>query len=94
MSHAMQGHSRQTSHNRVICLNVVHRRRKREPNPNSWTAGKSDQSIQKEINPEYSLEGLLLKLKLQHFGHMMQNSDSLVKILFLGKIEGEGGSKG
>ena len=53
-----------------------------------WTARKSNQSILKEINPEYSLEGLMLKLKLQSFGHMMQRADSLEKILMLGKIEG------
>ena len=52
-----------------------------------WTA-RSDQSILKEINPEYSLEGLILKLKLQYFGHLMQTVDSLEKILMLGKIEG------
>ena len=53
-----------------------------------WTARKSNQSILKEINPEYSLEGLMLKLKLQYFGHLMQRSDSLEKTLMLGKIEG------
>ena len=53
-----------------------------------WTARKSNQSILKEINPEYSLEGLMLKLKLQYFGHLMQRGDSLEKILMLGKIEG------
>ena len=53
-----------------------------------WTARRSNQSIRKEINPEYSLEGLMLKLKLQSFGHLMQRSDSLEKILMLGKIEG------
>ena len=53
-----------------------------------WTARKSNQSILKEINPEYSLEGLMLKLKLQSSGHMMQRADSLEKILMLGKIEG------
>ena len=52
-----------------------------------WTA-RSSQSILKEINPEYSLEGLMLKLKLQYFGHLMQKADSLEKILMLGKIEG------
>ena len=54
----------------------------------SWTARKSNQSILKEINPEYSLERLLLKLKLQYFGHLMQRADSLEKTLILGKIEG------
>ena len=52
-----------------------------------WTAG-SNQSILKGINPEYSLKGLMLKLKLQHFGHLMQRADSLEKTLMLGKIEG------
>ena len=53
-----------------------------------WTARRSNQSILKEISPEYSLEGLMLKLKLQYFGHLMQKTDSLEKILMLGKIEG------
>ena len=53
-----------------------------------WTARKSNQSILKEISPEYSLEGLRLKLKLQYFGHLMQRTDSLEKTLMLGKIEG------
>ena len=53
-----------------------------------WTARKSNQPILKEINPEYSLEGLMLKLKLQYFGHLMRRSDSLEKTLKLGKIEG------
>ena len=53
-----------------------------------WTARKSNQSILKEISPEYSLEGLMLKLKLQYFGHLMQITDSLEKTLMLGKIEG------
>ena len=53
-----------------------------------WTAKRSHQSILKEINPEFSLEGLMLKLKLQYFGHMMQRADSLEKTLMLGKIEG------
>ena len=53
-----------------------------------WTAGRSNQSILKEINPEYSLEGLMLKLKLQSFGHLMRRTDSLEKTLMLGKIEG------
>ena len=52
-----------------------------------WTARRSDQSILKEINPEYSLEGLMLKLKLQYFGHLMRRADSLEKTLMLGKIE-------
>ena len=53
-----------------------------------WTAKRSNQSILKEINPEYSLEGLMLKVKLQYFGHLMQTADSLQKIPMLGKIEG------
>ena len=53
-----------------------------------WTARKSNQSILKEISPEYSLEGLMLKLKLQSFGHLMWRADSLEKTLMLGKIEG------
>ena len=53
-----------------------------------WTARRSNQSILKEINPGYSLEGLMLKLKLQSFGHLMQRTDSLEKTLMLGKIEG------
>ena len=53
-----------------------------------WTARKSNQSILKEISPEYSLEGLMLKLKLQYFGHLSQRTDSLKKTLMLGKIEG------
>ena len=54
----------------------------------TWTARRSNQSILKEISPEYSLEGLILKLKFQYFGHLMQRTDSLEKILMLGKIEG------
>ena len=53
-----------------------------------WTARRSNQSILKEINPEYSLEGLVVKLKLQYFGHLMRRANSLEKILMLGKIEG------
>ena len=62
----------------------------------SWTARRSNQSILKEISPEYSLEGLMLKLKLQYFGHLMWTNDSLEKILMLGKIErwGEGDDRG
>ena len=55
-----------------------------------WTARRSNQSILKEITPKYSLEGLMLKLKLQYFGHLMQRVDSLEKTLMLGKIEGRG----
>ena len=53
-----------------------------------WTARRSNQSILKEISPEYSLEGLMLKLKLQYFGHLMRRADSLEKTLMLGKSEG------
>ena len=53
-----------------------------------WTARRSNQSILKEISPEYSLEGLMLKLRLQYFGHLMRRTDSLEKTLMLGKIEG------
>ena len=53
-----------------------------------WTGRRSNQSILKEISPEYSLEGLMLKLKLQYFGHLMQRTDSLEQTLMLGKIEG------
>ena len=53
-----------------------------------WTARRTNQSILKEINPEYSLEGLMLKLKPQYFGHLLQRTDSLEKILKLGEIEG------
>ena len=55
----------------------------------SWIARRSNQSVLKEINPEYSLEGLMLKLKLQYFGHLMQRADSFAKTLMLGKIEGK-----
>ena len=53
-----------------------------------WTAKRSNQSVLKKINPEYSLEGWMLKLKLQYFGHLMQRTDSFEKTLMLGKIEG------
>ena len=53
-----------------------------------WTPSRSNQSILKEISPEFSLEGLMLKLKLQYFGHLMQRTDSFEKTLVLGKIEG------
>ena len=55
-----------------------------------WTARRANQSILKEISPEYSKEGLMLKLKLQYFGHLMQKTDSFEKTLMLGKIEGKG----
>ena len=54
-----------------------------------WTARRSSQSILKEVSPEYALEGLMLKLKLQYFGHLMQRADSFEKTLMLGKIEGK-----
>ena len=53
-----------------------------------WTARRSNQSILKEVSPEYSLKGLMLKMKLPYFGHLMQRTDSLKKTLMLGKIEG------
>ena len=56
----------------------------------AWTARRSNQSILKEINPEYSLEGLMLKLKLQYFGHLMQTANSLEKSLMLGSLRAEG----
>ena len=67
-----------------MLLNYGWRRLLRVP----WTARRSNQSILKEISPEYSLEGLMLKLKLQYFGHLMQKSDSFEKTLMLGKTEG------
>jgi len=59
-----------------------------------WTARRSNQSILKEINPEYSLEGLVWKLKLQYFGHLMQRADSLEKTLMRRKTGGEGDDRG
>ena len=61
-----------------------------------WTARRSNQSILKEIGPEYSLEGLMLKLKLEYFGHLMQRTDSLEKTLMLGRLKagGEGDNRG
>ena len=67
-----------------MLLTVVWRRLLRVP----WTARRSNQSILKEINPEYLLEGLMLKLKFEYFGHLMRGTDSLEKNLMLGKIEG------
>ena len=55
-----------------------------------WTAGRSNQSVLKEISPECSLEGLMLKLKLQYFGHLMRRADSFEKTVMLGKIKGRG----
>ena len=59
-----------------------------------WTARRSSQSVLKEISPEYSLEGLIMRLKLQYFGHLMGRTDSLEKTLMLGKIEGRRGRGG
>ena len=59
----------------------------------SWTGRKSNQSVLKEINPEYSLKGLMLKQKLQYFGHLMQRADSLEKTVMLGKIEDRRGDR-
>ena len=76
---------KKTEHQRIDAFKVqCWRRLSRIP----WTAKRSTQTILKEINPEYSLEGLMLKLKLQYFGHLMQRADSLEKTLMLGKIEG------
>ena len=58
-----------------------------------WTARRSYQSILKEVSPEYSLEGLMLNLKLQYFGHLMRRADSFEKTLMLGKIEGKAGGE-
>ena len=67
---------------------LVQRTESLEKTPESlWTARRSNQSILKEINPEFSMEGLMLKVKLQYFGHLMQRVNSLEKILMLGKIE-------
>ena len=78
------GRWRKLSTEELMLLNCGWRRLSRV----SWTARRSNQSILKEISPEYSLEGLMLKLKLQYFGHLMWRTDSLEKILVLGKIEG------
>ena len=76
---------KETEHRRIDAFEVWYwRRLLRVP----WTAGRSNQSILKEISPEYSLEALMLKLKLQSFGHLMRRADSLEKTLMLGKIEG------
>ena len=75
---------KKTEHQRIDAFELwCWRRLLRVP----WTARRSNQSILKEISPEYSLEGLMLKLKLQYFGHLMQRTDSLGKTLMLGKIE-------
>ena len=75
---------KKAEHQRRCFWTVVLERTLRVP----WTARRSNQSILKEISPEYSLEGLTLKLKLQYFGHLVQRTDSLEKTLMLGKIEG------
>ena len=76
---------KKTEHQRIDAFELwCWRRLLRVP----WIARRSNQSILKEINPEYSLEGLMLKPKLQYFGHLMQRADSLEKTLMLGKIEG------
>ena len=78
------GPERKLSTEELMLLNCGWRRLLRVP----WTARRSNQSILKEISPEYSLEGLMLKLKLQYFGHLMGRTDSLEKTLMLGKTEG------
>ena len=75
---------KKTKHRRIDAFELCWRR----PFTVPWTARRSNQSILKEISPEYSLEGLMMKLKLQYFGHLMQRTDSLEKTLMLGKIEG------
>ena len=76
---------KKTEHRRIDAFELWYwRRLSRVP----WSARRSNQSILKEINPEYSLEGLMLKLKLQYFGHLMRRADSFEKTLMLGKIEG------
>ena len=76
---------KKAEHQRIDVLELGWRRLLRDP----WIARRSNQSILKEIIPEYSLEGLMLKLKLQSFGYLMQRADSLEKTLTLGKIEGQ-----
>ena len=75
---------KRAEHQRIDAFELWQRRLLRVP----WTARRSNQSIPMEISPEYSLEGLMMKLKLQHFSHRMQRTDSLEKTLMLGKIEG------
>ena len=75
---------KRAEHQRIDAFELWQRRLLRVP----WTDRRSNQSILKEINPEYSLDGLMLKLKLQYFGHLMQRADSLEKTLKLGKMEG------
>ena len=78
------GLQRKLSTEEMMLYNWCWRRLLRVP----WTARRSNQSILKEISPEYSLEGLMLKLKLQYFGHLMRSTDLFEKTLMLGKIEG------
>ena len=75
---------------------LINRQEAHRDSDEPWTARRLNQSILREINPEYSLEGLMLKLKLQDFGHLMQRASSLEKTLMLGKIEGRrgGGDRG
>ena len=75
--------------NYVIARHICYRKTRLLRVP--WTARRSNQSILKEISPECSLEGLMLKLKLQYFGHLMRRADSFEKTLMLGKIEGRKG---
>ena len=85
--------TKKAEHWRIDAFELWHwRRLLRVP----WTARRSNQSVTKEISPEYSLQGLMLKLKLQYFGHLMRRTDSLEKTLMLGKIEGRktGGDRG
>ena len=76
--------TKKAEHQRINAFELWYKRRLRVP----WTARRSNKSILKEINPEYSLEGLMLKLKLQYFGYLMRRADSLEKTLMLEKIEG------
>ena len=75
---------KKAEHGRIDAFELCWRRLLRVP----WTAGRSNQSILKEISPEYSLEGLMLRLKLQYFGHLMPRTDPFEKTLMLGKVEG------
>ena len=76
---------KKAEHQRIYAFDLWHWRRLLSV---PWTARRSNQSILKEMSPEYSLEGLMLQLKLQYFGHLMQSTDSFEKTLMLGKIEG------
>ena len=90
MTHVRVGPEKKAEHERIDAFKLCcWKRLLRIP----WTARRSNQSVLKEINPEYSLEGLMLKLKLQYFGHLMQTADSLEMTLMLGKIEGKRGSE-